>query len=220
MIQAMPEDGQKKTVFDRFMVSFTAYKHSRDSPPSMSDSAREILPINIEDELKTSYLDYAMSVIVGRALPDVRDGLKPVHRRVLFAQSELSNNWNAAYKKSARVVGDVIGKYHPHGDSAVYDTIVRLAQPFSMRYPLIDGQGNFGSVDGDRAAAMRYTEIRMERIAHELLADLDKETVDYVPNYDGTEKIPDVLPTKYRTYWSMALLELPWGWRPISRLTI
>ena len=162
----------------------------------MSDSAREILPINIEDELKNSYLDYAMSVIVGRALPDVRDGLKPVHRRVLFAQSELSNNWNAAYKKSARVVGDVIGKYHPHGDSAVYDTIVRLAQPFSMRYPLIDGQGNFGSVDGDRAAAMRYTEIRMERIAHELLVDLDKDTVDYVPNYDGTEKIPDVLPTK------------------------
>jgi DNA gyrase subunit A len=162
----------------------------------MSDSAREILPINIEDELKNSYLDYAMSVIVGRALPDVRDGLKPVHRRVLFAQSELSNNWNAAYKKSARVVGDVIGKYHPHGDSAVYDTIVRLAQPFSMRYPLIDGQGNFGSVDGDRAAAMRYTEIRMERIAHELLADLDKDTVDYVPNYDGTEKIPDVLPAK------------------------
>ena len=162
----------------------------------MSDSAREILPINIEDELKTSYLDYAMSVIVGRALPDVRDGLKPVHRRVLFAQSELSNNWNAAYKKSARVVGDVIGKYHPHGDSAVYDTIVRLAQPFSMRYPLIDGQGNFGSVDGDRAAAMRYTEIRMERIAHELLADLDKDTVDYVPNYEGTEKNPEELPTK------------------------
>ncbi|MDC1239946.1 DNA gyrase subunit A [Litorivicinus sp.] len=162
----------------------------------MSDSAREILPINIEDELKTSYLDYAMSVIVGRALPDARDGLKPVHRRVLFAQSVLSNNWNSAYKKSARVVGDVIGKYHPHGDTAVYDTIVRLAQPFSMRYPLIDGQGNFGSVDGDRAAAMRYTEIRMERIAHELLADLEKETVDYVPNYDGTEQIPDVLPAK------------------------
>ena len=162
----------------------------------MADSAREILPINIEDELKTSYLDYAMSVIVGRALPDVRDGLKPVHRRVLYAQSVLNNNWNSAYKKSARVVGDVIGKYHPHGDSAVYDTIVRLAQPFSLRYPLIDGQGNFGSVDGDRAAAMRYTEIRMERIAQELLADLDKETVDYVPNYDGTEKIPEVLPTK------------------------
>ena len=178
------------------MLSFDVYENVRDSPPSMSDSAREILPINIEDELKTSYLDYAMSVIVGRALPDVRDGLKPVHRRVLFAQSELNNNWNSAYKKSARVVGDVIGKYHPHGDSAVYDTIVRLAQPFSMRYPLIDGQGNFGSVDGDRAAAMRYTEIRMARIAHELLADLEKETVDYVPNYDGTEKIPDVLPTR------------------------
>lgn len=162
----------------------------------MSDTAREILPINIEDELKSSYLDYAMSVIVGRALPDVRDGLKPVHRRVLFAMSELSNNWNAAYKKSARVVGDVIGKYHPHGDSAVYDTIVRMAQPFSMRYPLVDGQGNFGSVDGDRAAAMRYTEIRMQRLAHELLADLEKETVDYVPNYDGTERIPAVLPTR------------------------
>ncbi len=162
----------------------------------MSDSTREISPINIEDELKTSYLDYAMSVIVGRALPDVRDGLKPVHRRVLYAQSELNNNWNSAYKKSARVVGDVIGKYHPHGDSAVYDTIVRLAQPFSMRYPLVDGQGNFGSVDGDRAAAMRYTEIRMERIAQELLADLEKDTVEYVPNYDGTEKIPEVLPTK------------------------
>ena len=163
----------------------------------MSDTAREISPVNIEDELKNSYLDYAMSVIVGRALPDVRDGLKPVHRRVLFAQSELNNNWNATYKKSARIVGDVIGKYHPHGDSAVYDTIVRLAQPFSLRYPLIDGQGNFGSVDGDRAAAMRYTEIRMERIAHELLADLEKETVDYIPNYDGTEKIPDVLPAKF-----------------------
>src|SRR5210317_1206258 len=162
----------------------------------MSDSAREILPINIEDELKNSYLDYAMSVIVGRALPDVRDGLKPVHRRVLFAQSELSNNWNAAYKKSARVVGDVIGKYHPHGDSAVYDTIVRLAQPFSMRYPLIDGQGNFGSIDGDRAAAMRYTEIRMAKIAHELLADLDKNTVNFVENYDGTEMIPEVMPTR------------------------
>ena len=162
----------------------------------MSDSAREILPISIEDELKSSYLDYAMSVIVGRALPDVRDGLKPVHRRVLFAMSELSNNWNSAYKKSARVVGDVIGKYHPHGDSVVYDTIVRMAQPFSMRYPLVDGQGNFGSVDGDRAAAMRYTEIRMQRLAHELLADLEKETVDFVPNYDGTEQIPAVLPTR------------------------
>lgn len=162
----------------------------------MTDNAKEILPINIEDELKNSYLDYAMSVIVGRALPDVRDGLKPVHRRVLFAMNELKNDFNKPYKKSARIVGDVIGKYHPHGDSAVYDTIVRMAQPFSLRYMLVDGQGNFGSVDGDSAAAMRYTEVRMAKIAHELLADLDKETVDYVPNYDGTEKIPDVLPTK------------------------
>ena len=162
----------------------------------MSELAREITPINIEEELKSSYLDYAMSVIVGRALPDVRDGLKPVHRRVLFAMNELGNDWNKAYKKSARVVGDVIGKYHPHGDRAVYDTIVRMAQDFSMRYTLVDGQGNFGSVDGDSAAAMRYTEIRMDKIAHELLADLDKETVDWVPNYDGTELIPAVLPTK------------------------
>ena len=162
----------------------------------MTDNAKEILPVNIEEELKTSYLDYAMSVIVGRALPDVRDGLKPVHRRVLFAMNELKNDFNKPYKKSARVVGDVIGKYHPHGDSAVYDTIVRMAQPFSLRYMLVDGQGNFGSVDGDSAAAMRYTEVRMAKIAHELLADLDKETVDFVPNYDGTEHIPDVLPTK------------------------
>ena len=162
----------------------------------MSDNAKEILPVNIEEELKNSYLDYAMSVIVGRALPDVRDGLKPVHRRVLFAMNELKNDFNKPYKKSARVVGDVIGKYHPHGDSAVYDTIVRMAQPFSLRYMLVDGQGNFGSVDGDSAAAMRYTEVRMAKIAHELLADLDKETVDFVPNYDGTEFIPEVLPTK------------------------
>ncbi|MBF4244426.1 DNA topoisomerase (ATP-hydrolyzing) subunit A [Vibrio anguillarum] len=162
----------------------------------MSDLAREITPVNIEDELRGSYLDYAMSVIVGRALPDVRDGLKPVHRRVLFAMNVLGNDWNKPYKKSARVVGDVIGKYHPHGDSAVYDTIVRMAQPFSLRYMLVDGQGNFGSIDGDSAAAMRYTEVRMSKIAHELLADLDKETVDYVPNYDGTEQIPAVLPTK------------------------
>ncbi|MEX1222667.1 MAG: DNA topoisomerase (ATP-hydrolyzing) subunit A [Idiomarina sp.] len=162
----------------------------------MSDLAREIVPVNIEDELKSSYLDYAMSVIVGRALPDVRDGLKPVHRRVLFAMNELRNDFNKPYKKSARIVGDVIGKYHPHGDSAVYDTIVRMAQPFSLRYMLVDGQGNFGSVDGDSAAAMRYTEIRMAKIAHELLADLDKETVNFVPNYDGTEQIPEVLPTK------------------------
>lgn len=162
----------------------------------MVDLAKEIVPVNIEDELKQSYLDYAMSVIVGRALPDVRDGLKPVHRRVLFAMNELSNDWNKAYKKSARVVGDVIGKYHPHGDSAVYETIVRMAQPFSLRYMLVDGQGNFGSVDGDRAAAMRYTEIRMMKMAHALLQDLDKETVDYVPNYDETEQIPVVLPTR------------------------
>ena len=162
----------------------------------MSDLAKGITPVNIEDELRGSYLDYAMSVIVGRALPDVRDGLKPVHRRVLFAMDVLGNDWNKPYKKSARVVGDVIGKYHPHGDSAVYDTIVRMAQPFSLRYMLVDGQGNFGSIDGDSAAAMRYTEVRMSKIAHELLADLDKETVDYVPNYDGTEQIPAVLPTR------------------------
>ncbi|MGK9064096.1 DNA gyrase subunit A [Stutzerimonas chloritidismutans] len=162
----------------------------------MGELAKEILPVNIEDELKQSYLDYAMSVIVGRALPDARDGLKPVHRRVLYAMSELGNDWNKPYKKSARVVGDVIGKYHPHGDSAVYDTIVRMAQPFSLRYMLVDGQGNFGSVDGDNAAAMRYTEVRMAKLAHELLADLDKETVDWVPNYDGTEQIPAVMPTK------------------------
>ncbi len=162
----------------------------------MAEIAKEIHPVNIEDELKQSYLDYAMSVIVGRALPDVRDGLKPVHRRVLFAMNELKNDWNKPYKKSARVVGDVIGKYHPHGDSAVYDTIVRLAQPFSMRYTLVDGQGNFGSIDGDSAAAMRYTEIRMAKISHELLSDLDKETVNFVENYDGNEFIPEVLPTR------------------------
>ncbi|MFD1261898.1 DNA gyrase subunit A [Entomomonas asaccharolytica] len=161
-----------------------------------TEIAKEILPVRIEDELKQSYLDYAMSVIVGRALPDVRDGLKPVHRRVLFAMNENSNDWNKPYMKSARIVGDVIGKYHPHGDSAVYDTIVRMAQPFSMRYMLVDGQGNFGSVDGDSAAAMRYTEIRMQKLTHEMLADLDKETVDWVPNYDDSLKIPAVLPTK------------------------
>ncbi len=162
----------------------------------MTDQQDPIQTVAIESEMRQSYLDYAMSVIVGRALPDVRDGLKPVHRRVLFAMSELSNDWNKPYKKSARVVGDVIGKYHPHGDSAVYETIVRMAQVFSMRYTLVDGQGNFGSVDGDSAAAMRYTEIRMDKIAHDLLADLDKETVDFSENYDGTELIPDVLPTK------------------------
>ena len=162
----------------------------------MGDLAKEIVPVNIEDELKQSYLDYAMSVIVGRALPDVRDGLKPVHRRVLFAMSELNNDWNKAYKKSARVVGYVIGKYHPHSDSAVYETIVRMAQPFSLRYMLVDGQGNFGSIDGDSAAAMRYTEIRMTKIAHALLEDLEKDTVDFVPNYDETEQIPVVMPTR------------------------
>ncbi len=162
----------------------------------MTEFAREILPVNLEDEMRQSYLDYAMSVIVGRALPDARDGLKPVHRRVLFAMRELGNEYNKAYKKSARVVGDVIGKYHPHGDSAVYDTIVRMAQPFSMRYVLIDGQGNFGSVDGDAPAAMRYTEVRMARIAGELLSDIDKETVDFVPNYDESEHEPAVLPAR------------------------
>ena len=162
----------------------------------MTDMAKEIVPVNIEDELKNSYLDYAMSVIVGRALPDVRDGLKPVHRRVLFAMHALGNDWNKGYKKSARVVGDVIGKYHPHGDTAVYDTIVRMAQPFSLRYMLVDGQGNFGSVDGDSAAAMRYTEIRMQKISHALIADLEKETVDFVPNYDGQEFMPSVMPTR------------------------
>ncbi|WP_298635187.1 DNA gyrase subunit A [uncultured Thiobacillus sp.] len=162
----------------------------------MEQFAKETLPVSLEEEMRRSYLDYAMSVIVGRALPDVRDGLKPVHRRVLYAMNELGNDWNKAYKKSARVVGDVIGKYHPHGDTAVYDTMVRMAQDFSLRYPLIDGQGNFGSVDGDNAAAMRYTEVRMAKIAHELLADLDKETVDFGPNYDGSEQEPLVLPAK------------------------
>ena len=162
----------------------------------MAEFAKEVLPVNLEDEMKQSYLDYAMSVIVGRALPDVRDGLKPVHRRVLYAMSELGNDYNKPYKKSARVVGDVIGKYHPHGDTAVYDTIVRMAQPFSLRYMLVDGQGNFGSVDGDAPAAMRYTEVRMAKIAHELLADLDKETVDFIPNYDETESEPSVFPTR------------------------
>jgi DNA gyrase subunit A len=162
----------------------------------MSEFAKQVLPVALEGEMRESYLAYAMSVIVGRALPDVRDGLKPVHRRVLFAMNVLSNDYNKPYKKSARVVGDVIGKYHPHGDTAAYDTIVRMAQSFSLRYPLVDGQGNFGSIDGDSAAAMRYTEIRMAKIAHDLLADLDKDTVNYSDNYDGTEQIPDVLPTR------------------------
>ncbi|MEM8816372.1 MAG: DNA topoisomerase (ATP-hydrolyzing), partial [Pseudomonadota bacterium] len=162
----------------------------------MSEVAQELLSVSLEQEMQQSYLDYAMSVIVGRALPDVRDGLKPVHRRVLYAMRELGNDYNKPYKKSARVVGDVIGKYHPHGDSAVYDTIVRMAQPFSMRYLLVDGQGNFGSVDGDAPAAMRYTEVRMSRLAHELLSDIDKETVDFVENYDGSESEPSVMPAR------------------------
>ena len=161
--------------------------------------AKETIPVSLEEEMRKSYLDYAMSVIVGRALPDVRDGLKPVHRRVLYAMHELKNNWNSSYKKSARIVGDVIGKYHPHGDSAVYDTIVRMAQPFSMRYMLVDGQGNFGSVDGDGAAAMRYTEIRMAKIAHEMLADIEEDTVNFGPNYDGSEQEPLVMPTRFPT---------------------
>jgi DNA gyrase subunit A len=163
---------------------------------SMTEFAKEVLPISLEDEMQSSYLEYAMSVIVGRALPDVRDGLKPVHRRALFAMGELGNDYNKPYKKSARIVGDVIGKYHPHGDTAVYDTIVRMAQPFSLRYMLVDGQGNFGSVDGDSPAAMRYTEVRMSKIAHELLADIDKDTVDFVPNYDESESEPAVLPAR------------------------
>jgi DNA gyrase subunit A len=165
----------------------------------MAELAKEVLQVNLEDEMRKSYLDYAMSVIVGRALPDVRDGLKPVHRRVLFAMNVLGNDWNKPYKKSARVVGDVIGKYHPHGDTAVYDTIVRMAQPFAMRYMLVDGQGNFGSVDGDAPAAMRYTEVRMSRLAHDLLSDLEKDTVDFVPNYDETEQEPQVMPTRVPT---------------------
>ncbi|MBI3171023.1 MAG: DNA gyrase subunit A, partial [Hydrocarboniphaga effusa] len=162
----------------------------------MTEIAKELININLEDEMRRSYLDYAMSVIVGRALPDARDGLKPVHRRVLYAMKELGNDYNKPYKKSARIVGDVIGKYHPHGDTAVYDTMVRMAQEFSMRYVLIDGQGNFGSVDGDNPAAMRYTEVRMTRLAHEMLSDLDKDTVDFVPNYDESETEPAVLPTR------------------------
>src|SRR5512142_1719322 len=162
----------------------------------MAEFAKEVLPINIEEEMRQSYLDYAMSVIVGRALPDVRDGLKPVHRRVLYAMHEANIVWNRPYVKCARVVGDVMGKYHPHGDMAIYDTLVRMAQSFSLRYPLIDGQGNFGSVDGDNAAAMRYTECRLQKIADELTADIDKETVDFVPNYDGKEQEPAVLPSR------------------------
>ena len=185
----------------------------------MAELAKEVLQVNLEDEMRKSYLDYAMSVIVGRALPDVRDGLKPVHRRVLFAMSVLGNDWNKPYKKSARVVGDVIGKYHPHGDTAVYDTIVRMAQPFAMRYMLVDGQGNFGSVDGDAPAAMRYTEVRMSRLAHELLSDLEKETVDFTPNYDETESNHRSCRPVCPTCWSTVRPESPWAWRPIFRRT-
>ena len=162
----------------------------------MTDIAREILHVNLEDEMRQSYLDYAMSVIVGRALPDVRDGLKPVHRRVLYAMHELGNDWNKPFKKAARIVGDVIGKYHPHGDQSVYDSIVRMAQPFSMRYMPVEGQGNFGSVDGDPPAAMRYTEARLSAISDELMADIEKQTVDMEPNYDNSEEQPSVLPSR------------------------
>src|SRR5438067_3155786 len=166
-------------------------------PGDGGPGALNIQPVNIEEEMRRSYLDYSMSVIVGRALPDVRDGLKPVHRRVLYAMHDLGNTHTKAFKKSARVVGDVIGKYHPHGDSAVYEAIVRLAQPWSMRYPIVNGQGNFGSIDGDAPAAMRYTEVRMERLAEEILADIDKETVDFGPNYDGSLQEPLVMPSKF-----------------------
>ena len=163
----------------------------------MDDITEDVIPVNITDELKSSYMDYAMSVIVGRALPDARDGLKPVHRRTLYAMFRLNNEWNRPHLKSARIVGEVMGKYHPHGDSAIYQTVVRMAQEFSLRYPLVDGQGNFGSMDGDGAAAMRYTEARMAKISNALLNDINKETVDYVENYDGTELIPEVLPASY-----------------------
>ena len=187
----------------------------------MSDFAKEVVPVDIEEEMKQSYLDYAMSVIVGRALPDVRDGLKPVHRRVLHAMRELGNDWNRPYKKSARVVGDTIGKYHPHGEGAVYDALVRMAQQFSMRVMLVDGQGNFGSVDGDPPAAMRYTEVRMARIAHELLADIDKETVDFVPNYDGSETEPSGLSDSASpTFSSTDRRGSRWAWPPTSLPTI
>ena len=181
--------------------------------------AKETLPVDLTDEMEKSYLDYAMSVIVGRALPDVRDGLKPVHRRSLFAMSEMGNDWNKPYKKSARIVGDVIGKYHPHGDTAVYDTIVRLAQGFSMRYPLVDGQGNFGSIDGDGAAAMRYTEVRMAKIATQLLVDLDKETVDFGENYDGSLKEPLVLPSRIPNLLVNGSSGIAGAWRPTSPRT-
>src|SRR5205814_2846383 len=185
----------------------------------MEQFAKETLPVSLEAEMRHSYLDYAMSVIVGRALPDVRDGLKPVHRRVLFAMHEANTVWNRPYVKCARVVGDVLGKYHPHGDSATYEALVRMVQDFSLRYPLIDGQGNFGSVDGDAPAAYRYTECRLHKITAEMLADIDEETVDFVPNYDGKEREPTVLPTRLPICWSTARRESRSGWRPTSHRT-
>ena len=176
----------------------------------MAELAKEIIPVNLEDEMRRSYLDYAMSVIVGRALPDVRDGLKPVHRRVLFAMHELGAHSNKPYYKSARIVGDVIGKYHPHGDQSVYDTLVRMAQPFSLRYMLVDGQGNFGSVDGDSAAAMRYTEARMAKLTHQLMADIDKDTVDFQPNYDEKELEPTVMPTRVPNLLNLEVANTMW----------
>ena len=185
----------------------------------MTDDVGRIVPIRIEDELRASYLDYAMSVIVSRALPDVRDGLKPVHRRILYTMNEMGLTSAASYRKCAAIVGEVMGKYHPHGDAALYDALVRLAQDFSLRYPLVDGQGNFGSVDGDPPAAMRYTEARMTAIAAELLADIDKDTVDFVENYDGTRMQPSVLPAKLPNLLSTAPPASPWAWPPTSRRT-
>jgi len=185
----------------------------------MEQFAKETLPVSLEAEMRHSYLDYAMSVIVGRALPDVRDGLKPVHRRVLYAMHEANTVWNRPYVKCARVVGEVMGKFHPHGDMAIYDTLVRMAQDFSLRYPLIDGQGNFGSVDGDNAAAMRYTECRLQKIANELTADIDKETVDFAPNYDGKEQEPTVLPSRLPNLLVNGSSGIAVGWPPTSRRT-
>ena len=201
----------------RTLNTFPAPNHTM--TPPMDPFAKETLPVSLEAEMRHSYLDYAMSVIVGRALPDVRDGLKPVHRRVLYAMHEANIGWNRPYVKCARVVGDVMGKYHPHGDMAIYDTLVRMAQDFSLRYPLIDGQGNFGSVDGDNAAAMRYTECRLQKIADELIADIDKETVDFVPNYDGKEQEPRCCRRGCRTCSSTGRRASRSAWRPTSRRT-
>ena len=191
-----------------------------DTTPGEPSAPSDIKPVSILDEMKRSYLDYAMSVIVSRALPDARDGLKPVHRRILFAMNENGFEWNKPYRKSARTVGDVIGKYHPHGDQSVYDALVRMAQDFSMRVPLIDGQGNFGSVDGDPPAAMRYTESRLTKIAQHLLDDIDKDTVDFQANYDGSEREPSVLPAKFPNLLSMARAASPSAWPPTFRRTI